>query len=104
MKYSYQWLKEFVPKLPKPARAAELIARHAFEIEGMENSGSDTIFDVDVFSNRMSDAGGHIGFAREIAALAKLAGKFPAPKVLKPQGRKFLDVKITPPDLVSRYY
>ncbi|MBI2038940.1 MAG: phenylalanine--tRNA ligase subunit beta [Candidatus Niyogibacteria bacterium] len=104
MRFSYLWLKEFVPRLPKPDKLAELIARHAFEVEGMEKRGRDVILDVAVLSNRTPDAGGHIGFAREVAAITKQKGKFPAPKALEPSGNKFLSVTVKPSEAAPRYH
>lgn len=103
MKYSHNWLKEFVPKLPPPEKLAGLIARHAFEVEGIEKAGTDTILDIAILTNRMPDAAGHIGFAREVAAITKLSGKFPNPPPLKAFGKKFLDVTIAN-GLSSRYH
>ncbi|MBI1957531.1 MAG: hypothetical protein HYS44_03710, partial [Candidatus Niyogibacteria bacterium] len=103
MKYSYTWLKEFVPRLPAPEKLASLIARHAFEVESVVKSGRDTILDVAVLANRLPDAAGHIGFSREIAAITKLAGKFPDTKPPKSVGKKFLDAAIKPRDLAPRY-
>ena len=69
MKFSYNWLKEFVPKLPKPDKLADLFTMHAFEIESIERAGKDYVLDVNILPNRIADASGHLGLARDIAAI-----------------------------------
>jgi phenylalanyl-tRNA synthetase beta chain len=69
MKFSYNWLKEYIPKLPKPAKLAETLNMHAFEVESIEKHGKDFVLDVKILPNRMADASGHRGLAREIAAI-----------------------------------
>ena len=39
MKYSYNWLKELTQTKKKPTELADLITKHAFEIEGLEKIG-----------------------------------------------------------------
>lgn len=76
MKISYNWLKEYVPKLPKPETVEELLTMHAFEVEGMEKTRGDIVFDVAVLPNRAHDCLSHQGIAWEIAAIAKLKFRF----------------------------
>ena len=70
MKYSYNWLKEFVPNIPEPKKLVELLTMRAFEVEGVEAIGKDTVLDIKVLFNRAFDCLSHIGMAREIAAIA----------------------------------
>ena len=69
MKYSYNWLKEYVPKLPEPKKLVELLTMRAFEVEGVEVVGKDTVLEIKVLFNRAFDCLSHIGMAREIAAI-----------------------------------
>lgn len=75
MKVSYNWLKEFVPKLPTPEKTAELLSLHAFEVEGMEKKEKDTVLDVAVLPNRAHDCLSHQGIAWELAAIGNLSFK-----------------------------
>src|SRR3989344_4110988 len=70
MKVSYLWLKEYLPDaLPNREELQDLITFHAFEIEGSQNVGDDTIINIDVLPNRSSDCLSHRGVAREISAI-----------------------------------
>lgn len=69
MKYSYQWLKTFLPSLPPPQGVADAISLHAFEVEDMARKGKDTQMVISVLPNRVADAGGHEGMARELGAI-----------------------------------
>lgn len=70
MKVIHSWLKEYVgEKLPEAAKIDELLTFHAFEIEGVEEVGDESVIDVDVLPNRSSDCLSHRGIAREIATI-----------------------------------
>ncbi len=67
---SYNWLKEYTRDTTKTAQeVADLLGAHAFEIEGVEEKGSDAIIDVDILPNRASDCLCHRGIARELATI-----------------------------------
>ncbi len=68
MRVSYQWLKDYLPHLPPPARTAELLTLKSFSVERQERLGSDTVLDVEIFPNR-PDALSHEGIARELAVI-----------------------------------
>ncbi len=93
MKVSYNWLQSyFEENLPKPEDLTEILTFHAFEIEGIEQVGNDTVIDVDVLPNRSSDCLSHRGIAHELSVLLsfpmkidplyKKLEKFPESKVL----------------------
>jgi len=72
MIFSYNWLQKYVEdKLPEPKKLAELLSKHAFEVEEVKKSGDDFILDIDVRPNRAGDCFSHIGVARECAAIIK---------------------------------
>jgi len=76
MKFSYNLLQSFVSsKLPKPEDLKQLIMKHSFEVEGLEQVGSDSVFDIDVLPNRAPDCFSHIGMARECAVVSGLTLK-----------------------------
>ncbi len=41
MVYSYEWLKEFIPRLPAPDRVAEALTMHSVEVEGVRRAAVD---------------------------------------------------------------
>jgi len=75
MKVSYDWLKSFFEgDLPSAKDVAELLMFGAFEVEGVEEVGGDSIIDVDVLPNRAHDCLSHLGIAREVAVLGPVSG------------------------------
>lgn len=84
MKVSYKWLQTYFDKpIPKPEKIAELFTMHAFELEGMEKAGDDTVFDFKILPNRAHDCLGIDGIARELSVLSRMSLK------LKNQNEKF---------------
>jgi phenylalanyl-tRNA synthetase beta chain len=76
MKFSYQWLAELVPGLadglPAPRDLERLITIRTAECEGIEQVESDWIIDIDNKSlTHRPDLWGHIGMAREVAAITR---------------------------------
>lgn len=93
---------------------------HSFEVENLEeipifkpqipnksknpNSKSDWIFNIDILPNRAHDAVGHIGVAREVAAL--VGGKLKLPKFFNIRTTKQaggVDVEVKDAQLCTRY-
>jgi phenylalanyl-tRNA synthetase beta chain len=73
MKYSYNWLQSHIEDpLPSAEVLKETIIFHAFEVEEMEVTLTDTIFDIKVLPDRAGDCLSHYGMAREIAGLLDL--------------------------------
>ncbi|RJQ36881.1 phenylalanine--tRNA ligase subunit beta [Candidatus Parcubacteria bacterium] len=77
MKFSYAWLKEFAKLKESPEALAEFLTLRAFEVETIAKTGKDWALDIKLLPNRAADASGHVGMAREIAALKN--SKFAAP-------------------------
>jgi phenylalanyl-tRNA synthetase beta chain len=70
MLVSWNWLKDYLGDTPlTAAEAAEKLGMHAFELEGVEQVGEDTVIDVDILPNRSSDCLCHRGIARELASI-----------------------------------
>lgn len=105
MIFSYNWLKDYVQKLPKPQKLAELLAMHSFELEEVRRLGKNYILDIDVLSNRGHDCLCHWGMAREIAAITDKDLKSLKRKKLKKEKGKIqpIDLRIKCPQLVPRY-
>jgi len=72
MKISYNWLKEYVAKLPKPEKLADLLTAYSFEVKSVEKRGDDFVLDIDILPNRAHDCLSHFGVAREVAAITRM--------------------------------
>ena len=106
MRFSYNFIQKFTDKkLPEAHKLAELFTMHSFEVEDIEKSSDDFIFDIDILPNRAHDAASHIGVAREAAALTG-AGfkeqKYPEFKFEKSK-TKDIEVKIDNKTACPRY-
>jgi phenylalanyl-tRNA synthetase beta chain len=76
MKVSYAQLQNyFDEKLPSPEKLAEAFTFHAFEVESVEKSGEDVVFDLKVLPDRASYAKTPQGIAREVSAILGLKKK-----------------------------
>lgn len=82
MKVSYNWLATyFKDTLPLPEKLGELFNAHAFELEGLEKVGNDTMLDLKVLPDRSHYALSHRGIAREASVIAKM----PLKALIKPE-------------------
>ncbi len=93
MLISYNWLKSYIPKLPKPEKISSIITSHICEVDGVEEKGSDTIFDLSILPDRAHDLLSHQGVARELASLLELEFKLPVYKIPK-EVKSNLKIKI----------
>ena len=104
MKISMEWLRQYVDFNEGPERLDEIITQVGFEVEDVQQVGDDWALDLDVTSNR-PDCLGHIGVAREVAAVTGAA--FHLPDVtLTEQGKdvaEWTSVTDEAPDLCGRY-
>jgi phenylalanyl-tRNA synthetase beta chain len=71
MKLSPQWIREFVELAVEDRRLAEDLTGVGIAVEGISRSGADTVFDMEIGTNR-PDAMNHYGVAREAAAIYDL--------------------------------
>jgi phenylalanyl-tRNA synthetase beta chain len=105
MKIVYNWLKEFVDVSASPQELASRLALSGTNIAGVENGAHGAVIDAEVGSNR-PDCLGHLGIAREVAAVYKLPLKFASPKPAESGAAKAADamrVEIRSPELCARY-
>jgi phenylalanyl-tRNA synthetase beta subunit len=79
MKYSYNWLKWYIPEAPEANKLADLVTYHLAEVETIEEKGDDHILDIKILPNRAHDLLSHMGMAREIASLLNIEYKDPGP-------------------------
>ncbi len=106
MKFSLNWIKEYVDIKIEPKELADLLTLKALEVEEIEKVGKDYILHLAVLPNR-PDCLSHYGLAREIAALTDSElkpfniGSIKEDKEEKIDGKIKIDIKNR--DLVPRY-
>ena len=107
MKFSHEWIASYLPgPAPDPKALGERLTAVGFIVEGVEGSGADTVFDVEITANR-PDGMSHRGLARE-AALA-LGRAFAEPEVGPPlrESETAADMRarvyVEEPELCTRY-
>lgn len=59
--------------MPSPQSVAEAFTLHAFEVEGIEKVGNDSVMEIKVLPNRAHDCLSHRGLARELGAILNLS-------------------------------
>jgi len=77
MKISYKWLQEYVDFTDGPEAVGEILTHVGYPLEELTPVGDDWMLDIEVTSNRR-DCLGHIGLAREVAAVTGLPLKHPS--------------------------
>ena len=110
MKFSYNWLKEYLDFDLAPQELADLLTVYSFETVVLQQKKSDSILDIDILPNRFPDAASHFGVAREIKTLLqtqgrKLALNQPDLYPLSPSFRNHQHclVEVREPKLCNRY-
>src|SRR6476620_4524194 len=122
MKFSYNWLRELVPGLKMDVTTlAQQITMKTAECEGVhdpgafagasvsavaraENSDPDSIIEIDnkSLTNR-PDLWGHLGMAREVAAIAGLSVVDPVGQLPAAAAKGDLSITIADPNLCARF-
>src|SRR5712691_11884148 len=104
MKVVYNWLKEFVAVSATPQELASRLALSGTNIAGIENGPHGAVIDAEVSSNR-PDCLGHLGIAREVAAIYKLPLKSVSPKPAESAAKASdaVTVEIQAPELCGRF-
>lgn len=106
MKVSYNWLQTyFDTQLPLSEEVAQKLTFHAFEIEGIEKVGEDSVIDIDVLPNRAHDCLSHRGIAKELSVLFQLPLKEDVLRTreTKLHSSQILSVEVENPQLCRRY-
>jgi phenylalanyl-tRNA synthetase beta chain len=104
MKVSLNWLTDYVDVTMPAQQLGELLTSIGLVCDGIDQTDADVVFDLDVTSNR-PDWLGHLGIAREIAAVTGAAFRPPQPTNLPEKGdvHKLTSVEVLDPDLCPRY-
>jgi phenylalanyl-tRNA synthetase beta chain len=104
MKVVYNWLKEFVDVTASPADLRARLSLAGVAVDSIEETAAGPVLDAEVTANR-PDCLGHLGIAREVAAIYRLPLKPLHPK-LKEAAEKVAGatrVEIQAPDLCGRF-
>src|SRR5271155_982434 len=104
MKVVYNWLKEFVDVAASPADLRARLSLAGVAVDSIEETAAGPVLDAEVTANR-PDCLGHLGIAREVAAIYRLPLKPLHPR-LKESAEKAADatrVEIQAPDLCGRF-
>ena len=110
MKFTFNWLKEFVEISLAPQELAKTLTMAGLEVESLtasrepENGQQDWLFEVGVTPNR-GDCLGLAGIAREVAALTGAGLKTPllSAAVKDPNIQKRIAISIDDSQLCARY-
>src|SRR5947199_1576459 len=104
MKVVYNWLKDFVDVTAAPQELASRLALSGTNIGGVENGAHGAVIEAEVSSNR-PDCLGHLGIAREVAAIYRLSLKHVAPKPAEGAAKASdaIRVEIQSPELCGRF-
>jgi phenylalanyl-tRNA synthetase beta chain len=106
MKISYNWLKEYLPKLPKAEKLVDLLTMHSFEAKIAEKTGKDSILGVDILPNRGHDCLSYIGIARECGAILGLKFEVRGSKPVEDKKIKitdFIRIEVQDKEACPRY-
>jgi phenylalanyl-tRNA synthetase beta chain len=106
MKFSYSWIASYLPgPAPDPKALGERLTAVGFIVEGVEGTGAQTVYDVEITANR-PDAMNHRGLAREAAVALNRAFREPTCEPLH-EGETPADARarvlVEEPELCSRY-
>ncbi len=104
MKVLYKWLQEFVPVTATAEEARSRLALSGTAIDAIEETPAGPVLDAEITINR-PDCLGHLGIAREIAALYRLPLKPVHPKLKEAAEKASSEarVDIESPDLCGRF-
>jgi phenylalanyl-tRNA synthetase beta chain len=105
VKFPLDWILEHAPVAVTPEELASRLTQSGMVVDGVEGSGSETVLEIDVPTNR-PDAMNIRGIAREIAAATGCA-LVPVPPAASESGEEaaasLASVSIADPDLCGRY-
>jgi phenylalanyl-tRNA synthetase beta chain len=104
MKFSRQWLNDYVDLSDlSDDEIGTRLTEIGHAIEAIEKHGDDTVFDLEITTNRV-DAMSHLGMARELAAaLGRSAAGTPASPPAGLAASSPPSIQIEAPDMCARY-
>jgi len=99
MKFSYNWLKDLLKFKESPEKLADILTMYFAETT-VKHRAKRPVLDVELLSNQVAEASGHLGLAREIGAI--IGKRFIYPKInLKEKNifaKNLLNIEIKSPN------
>ena len=104
MLVSYNWLQEFIDIQVDADELGRKLTMVGLAVDAVEGEGNDTVFELDITSNR-GDCLSHLGVAREAGAAFDLDVRRPAfqPREVDRAADGAFSISISDPDLCGRY-
>ncbi len=105
MKFSLEWLGQYVDTGRDPAEIGTRLTAVGIAMDTLERNGDDTIFDFDVTTNR-PDCMNHLGLARELSVATGRLLKEPPAEVAESRDHpaaRSASVEVQATDLCGRY-
>lgn len=102
MKLSANWIRDFVDLTVDDRRLAQDLTDVGLGVEGIEGSGADTVFEMEIGTNR-PDAMNHYGVAREAAAIYDVPLKSVEPKLPSAAKAAPFPITVEEPNLCPRF-
>jgi phenylalanyl-tRNA synthetase beta chain len=104
MKISLNWLREYVDISCSAEDLAKALTRIGLSCEEILQAPGDAVLNLEITSNR-PDCLGHLGVAREVAAMTGVPLRSPKIKIPKTGGKvgELTSVEVSAPDLCPRY-
>ena len=103
MKFSRQWLNDYVDLYDlSDDHLGVRLTEIGHAVEATEQHGDDTVFDLEITTNRV-DAMSHIGMARELAAALGRSTKEPSASVFGATSSAPPAIRIEAPEMCARY-
>ena len=102
MKFSAQWIRDFVDTPVDNRRLAEDLTSVGMGVEGVIGEGENTVFEMEIGTNR-PDAMNHYGVAREASAIYDVPLKPIEPKLPQPSGHGHFPVEIADAEGCARF-
>ncbi len=104
MKLSRNWLNDYVDLSGlSNDELGQRFTEIGHAVETVETHAGDTVFDLEITTNRV-DAMSHLGMARELAAaLGRQVKAFDTNRGARPEARGLATIRINAPEMCSRY-
>ncbi|MEW6001157.1 MAG: phenylalanine--tRNA ligase subunit beta [Nitrospirota bacterium] len=102
MRVPFEWLKDFIDFTAAPEEIADKLTMIGLEVEAIEPSKDDVVFEVNVTPNR-PDCLSIIGIARELSATFNIPLKIPLCEINGESPFSDFSVEILNPELCNRY-
>ncbi len=99
---SHKTLARYLNDIPNPSELSNIFLEHICEVEGVEQKGDDTIFELKITPDR-GHLLSHMGIAREVAVFSDAKLKSFEPKVLVSEVKTKLLIDVLEPKACHRY-